>query len=579
MIKQVLFVWLTLVYIPFAYGQRVDCSNIGFDEGTTRGWVLTSGTVTNVNQQVVYQNETVGPVENGQYVTSLSDGNDPKITTEAIPMVAPGSTHSIRIGNVTRGSRFDRIKTTYVVTADNTMFQYKFAVILENPNHQDYQQPAFSVQITNSAGQTISCSYYNVTSSGSIPGFKNLGDMRYRNWTTGSVDLRAYVGQTITIEVTAHGCTEKKHFGYAYFDAQCLKAEVTQALYCPNVDQTMTLRAPDGFAAYAWSTGETTAAIQIKPVQGATYWVKIKPFSSLAENCELQIDHVVSFEKAADPTSQTASICEGEAYVVGDSTYRRAGTYLTRISRGTGRCDSLIKTVLTIRPLARSTQSLSLCAGESLTVGDTLFRTSGTYTKRIHRNAPLCDSLVTTQVTLLSFDLSLNGNVLISPTDSVQLRAVVPSGSTYQFSWLPADGLSCTTCAVPWAKPTTTTSYSVSVKNLDQGCQKQASVIVSVGLCAVYVPQSFTPNNDGMNDVFYVLGSACTRQIAELTIYDRWGEVIFRKENFPPSDPSMGWNGMYQGVMAGTGAYGYTLAVDYIDGLTNRSTGSIMLVR
>lgn len=577
--KQLLLFWFVSITVTFGYGQQVDCSNVGFEEGTTRGWVLTNGSVTDINQKTFFQNETAGTFENGHYVTSISDGNDPKITGEKIPMVGPGSTHSIRIGNITRGSRFDRIKTTYLVSPDNTLFQYKFAVIMENPTHQDYQQPAISVNITNSTGKTISCSYYQVISAGSIPGFKNQGDIRYRNWTTGAVDLRDYVGQTITIEVTANGCTERRHFGYAYFDAQCLKAEITKDTYCADVDQTMTLRAPDGFAAYTWSTGETTPTIRIKPVLGARYWVKIKPFSSLNETCELQLDHVVDFEKAREPTVQTASICEGEAYVVGDSAYRRAGTYLTRISRGVGRCDSLVRTTLTVRPLARSAQNLTFCEGERLTVGDTVFRTSGTYVQRIHRTAPLCDSLVTTQVMLRRFDLSVNQNMLISPTDSVQLRAVVPSGGNYQFSWSPTDGLSCPTCAVTWAKPLSTTRYTVSVKNLDEGCQKEASVTVSVGVCTIYVPDAFTPNNDGINDVFYVLGSACTRQIAELVIYDRWGEVIFRKENFPPSDPASGWNGTYRGVMAGSGPYAYTLSVDYIDGLTNRTKGTVMLVR
>jgi gliding motility-associated-like protein len=560
-------------------GQQVDCSNIGFDEGTTRGWLLTNGTVTDINLQAVYVGETAGTVENGHYVTSLSDGNDPKITGDKIPMVAPGSTHSIRIGNITRGSRFDRIKGAYTVTADNTLFQYKFAVILENPTHQSYQQPAFSVQITNQAGKTISCSYYNVTSSGSIDGFKNQGDIRYRNWTTGAVDLRDYVGQTINIEVTAHGCTERRHFGYAYFDAQCLKAEITPSLYCPGVDETMTLRAPDGFAAYTWSTGETTPTIQIKPALGAKYWVKVKPFSSLNETCELQLDHVVNVEKPQEPTVQRVAICEGETYQVGDARYQVAGTYLTRINRGTGRCDSLVQTTLTVRPLARSVQSLTFCEGESLTVGDTVFKTSGIYVQRFSRKAPLCDSLVTTQVTIRQFNLSITKDTLISPADSAQLQAAVPPGGHYRFSWTPAEGLSCTACAAPRASPTHTTRYTVHVENLDNSCHMDASVNVAVGTCTVYAPSAFSPNSDGVNDVFYIIGNECTQLIAEFTIYDRWGEVIFRRENIRASDPASGWNGMYQGLMAGPGNYAYRYRVSFVDGQTIRRTGSVLLIR
>ena len=577
--KGLLLCWFIFAAATLARGQLVDCSNIGFDEGTTRGWLLTNGTVTDINQQAVYVGETVGTVENGHYVTSISDGNDPKITGDKLPMVAPGSTHSIRIGNITRGSRFDRIKGAYTVTADNTLFQYKFAVVLENPTHQSYQQPAFSVQITNQAGKTISCSYYNVTASGSIDGFKNQGDIRYRNWTTGAVDLRDYVGQTINIEVTAHGCTERRHFGYAYFDAQCLKAEITPSLYCPGVDETMTLRAPDGFAAYAWSTGETTSTIQIKPTSGAKYWVKVKPFSSLNETCELQLDHIVHVDKPQEPTVQRVAICEGETYTVGDASYRLAGTYLTRINRGTGRCDSLVQTTLAVQPLARSTQSLTFCEGESLTIGDTVFRTSGTYVQRFSRKAPLCDSVVTTQVTVRLFNLSISRDTLISPADSVQLVATVPPTGNYRFSWSPTEGLSCPACAAPRASPASTTRYTVHVENLDNSCHMEASVNVAVGTCTVYTPSAFSPNSDGVNDVFYIIGSECTQLIAEFTIYDRWGEVIFRRENIRASDPTSGWDGLYQGLMAGPGTYAYRYRVSFINGQTIRRTGSVLLIR
>jgi len=57
-------------------GQSVDCGNIGFEQGTTSGWVMTTGTVTNSGTQIVYANETAGIYANGHVVTKLSDGND-----------------------------------------------------------------------------------------------------------------------------------------------------------------------------------------------------------------------------------------------------------------------------------------------------------------------------------------------------------------------------------------------------------------------------------------------------------------------------------------------------------------------
>ena len=575
--------WLLLIPILLlsaaeSHAQLLDCSNVGFETGTTQGWVLSNGAVTDISQKVEYQSEASGTFENGHRITGPTDGNDPKITSEAIPMVAPGSTHSIRIGNVTRGGRFDRIKGSFVVTPDNTLFQYRFAVILENPAHEVWQQPEFNIRITSQNGATIGCSFYNVTSAGTIDGFKSLGEFRYRNWTAGAINLQNYVGQTITVEVTAHGCTERRHVGYAYFDAQCLKAQITTALYCPLLDPKMELKAPEGFASYEWNTGETTATIRIDPVQGARYWVKVKPFSSLNETCEFQLNHTVSFEPQKEPEPVTASICEGDGYTVGDSTYRVAGTYLTRIKRGTDVCDSLVKTILTVRPLARSVQTITICEGETYALGKAVYTTAGAYDTRLTRTAPLCDSVVTTHLIIGTIDLAVSPDTIIRPNARADLRAVVSSPGTYRYTWSPSDGLACPTCAVTTAKPAETTRYTLTVENTETNCRKTASVEVSIGDCTVYTPTAFTPNNDGKNDVFLVTGTDCVTEIEEFVIYNRWGEVIFKKQNFQPSDPMYGWKGDYLGVASESGVYTYKIKALYLNGKVDERRGTVTLM-
>ncbi|MEZ0541770.1 gliding motility-associated C-terminal domain-containing protein [Fibrella arboris] len=559
-------------------GQSLDCRNIGFEEGTTRGWVLTNGSVTDVNQQTVYQNETAGTFENGHLITSA--GNDPNVTAEAIPMVAPGSTHSLRIGNVTRGSRFDRIRGSFVVTTDNTLFQYRFAVVLQNPTHQPYQQPGFSIRITNQAGALLACSEYDVTAAANITGFKAQGDIRYRNWTTGAIDLRTYLGQTVTVEVTAHGCTERRHYGYAYFDAQCLKTEVTQALYCPGVDPSMTLKAPEGFATYAWNTGETTANIAIKPVQGATYSVTVTPYASLNSACQLSLDYTVKVGQPVAPTLHTATICEGDAYQVGNSFYQTAGTYLTAVKRGAQQCDSLVQTTLTVRPLLRRTRTVTVCDGDSIWIGGVAYRTAGTYQTRINQPDPLCDSLITTEVLVNPFKLTVAPVKLIRPGETGQLRAqVLASSGTTTFGWLPPNDLSCPACATTLARPTATTQYTVLADNAALGCRRTATVWLAVGSCILYAPEAFTPNRDGTNDVFFIPANACIRQINELTIYNRWGEVIYHCQNVAAGDPAAGWDGRYRGADCEPGEYVYKVQVDFQTDNPGSFQGRLLLIR
>lgn len=576
-------------------GQTLDCSNIGFEEGTTRGWVLTNGSVTDINQQTVYQNEAAGTFENGHLITSLSHGNDPVVTTETIPMVAPGSTHSLRIGNTMHGARFDRIRGTFVVTPDNSLFQYRFAVVLQNPTHQPYQQPGFTIRITNTAGAVLACSDYDVTAANNIVGFKAQGDIRYRNWTTGAINLKPYIGQTVTVEVTARGCTERRHFGYAYFDAQCLKSEITSDKFCPGAEassveasgveasgagQLMTLRAPEGFATYAWNTGQTTQTIQIKPVQGAQYQVTVTPFASLNSACQFTLPFIVQVGKPVVPTKQTVSICAGDVYRVGDSTYRTTGTYLTPIRRGAQLCDSLVQTTLTVNPLATGTRQLTLCEGDSVRIGTTVYKTAGSFQTRLTRPAPRCDSIVTTQITVRPFRLTISTGMLIRPGSATVLQATVaPNDGTFRFTWSPADGLTCPTCATTIAQPSGTTQYTLLAEDTVWGCGGESTVLLSVGTCMLMMPNAFSPNGDGTNDVFYVPANACIRQIDELTIYDRWGEVIFDARQLPAGEPTLGWNGTYGGLEAESGMYTYKITVAWQSGPPSTARGRLMLTR
>lgn len=151
-----LFVMLAVACgLALAGYDQATCENIGFENGSLSGWTLSNGSVAEGSDRVLYQDETPGTFENGHLLTRLSDGNDPKVTSAAIPMVAPGSNYSIRLGNVTRGNRFDRITTSFVVTPDNLLLQYEFAVVLQYPNHRPTQQPGFSIRVTNQSNATL----------------------------------------------------------------------------------------------------------------------------------------------------------------------------------------------------------------------------------------------------------------------------------------------------------------------------------------------------------------------------------------------------------------------------------------
>jgi gliding motility-associated-like protein len=145
------------------------------------------------------------------------------------------------------------------------------------------------------------------------------------------------------------------------------------------------------------------------------------------------------------------------------------------------------------------------------------------------------------------------------------------SGGT-QYSWSPAEGLSCTQCQNPIANPENTTTYSVTVTN-DDGCVGTDKVTVTVIVTNdVFIPDAFSPNGDSQNDVLYVRGNT----IKELyfAVFDRWGNKVFETTN-----KGSGWDGTYRGGNAEEGVYVYYLKATIVNGNLISKKGDVTLVR
>ena len=118
-----------------------------------------------------------------------------------------------------------------------------------------------------------------------------------------------------------------------------------------------------------------------------------------------------------------------------------------------------------------------------------------------------------------------------------------------QWRWLPATDLSCYNCAQPDATGRTNITYKAIATN-PAGCIAEDKVTIQV-FCNngnVYIPNTFSPNNDGMNDVFYIRGKGIA-SVKSLRIFNRWGAVVFSKINFSINEPGAGWDGRYNGQM------------------------------
>lgn len=165
----------------------------------------------------------------------------------------------------------------------------------------------------------------------------------------------------------------------------------------------------------------------------------------------------------------------------------------------------------------------------------------------------------------------INGglNDTIEPGISTQLNAI--GGLTYL--WTPTSGLSCADCADPLATPVITTAYYVTGTN-ESGCSGGDTVEISVtqGGEVLYIPNSFSPNDNKLNDLFYAYGTSI--KIFDLQIYDRWGELIFRT-----NDIKFGWDGKFKGEMVEGGVYVYTVNCEWLSGVGVYRNGIVTVFR
>ncbi len=119
----------------------------------------------------------------------------------------------------------------------------------------------------------------------------------------------------------------------------------------------------------------------------------------------------------------------------------------------------------------------------------------------------------------VGYDLNITGN---GSADIVSIK------------WTPITGITgCTDCFSTTAHPVKSVTYTANVIN-NGGCEASDSVtvVVSCTNTNLFIPNTFSPNGDGVNDYFFVQGKGLTR-IQSMRIFNRWGQMVFEKRDFP----------------------------------------------
>jgi gliding motility-associated-like protein len=189
-----------------------------------------------------------------------------------------------------------------------------------------------------------------------------------------------------------------------------------------------------------------------------------------------------------------------------------------------------------------------------------------------------CDSIVEidtvhikgTSITILSSAL-----LPIAQGDSTQL-IINPSGNYQNIIWSPNQWINNRYLAAPTVLPDVSTAYSVSATDAN-GCPVSAQLIVTVtasNLPEFAMPDAFSPNGDDKNDSIGPILNP-TAQLNVFHIYNRWGELVFDKDQSGTNT----WNGTFKGVQQPAGDYMYFITITPALGAPTIKEGNITLFR
>jgi len=176
-----------------------------------------------------------------------------------------------------------------------------------------------------------------------------------------------------------------------------------------------------------------------------------------------------------------------------------------------------------------------------------------------------------------------NPSVDLGPDKTIATRSTVAltpaiSNDVINLRWSPATGLSCTDCPKPEFIARNSTFYKLRVENEHCFAEDEIKIIVTYDNRGVVIPNAFSPNGDGINDVFYPTGNNASF-VKSLTIYNRWGNQMFSVLNVPGNDPAYGWNGTWKGAAAQVGVYYYIAQLVGADNKTKQYTGNVTLLK
>lgn len=300
-----------------------------------------------------------------------------------------------------------------------------------------------------------------------------------------------------------------------------------------------------------------------------------------SRGCDSFVELRLSFLEETMGSLDT-SICPGSSFLLGEELFSEGNRFGTITLAGLNQngCDSIVNVQVNLLEEPYGLLDTFLCPGEELRIDELIFDMNNPLgsLNLSGRGQNGCDSVLEVRVRYFENELSIPPVYQIDYGDSVRLepRWQAPFN---EFLWALDETLSCTDCAYPWASPLVTTRYFISGIDAN-GCFYETETLVIVNReKGIYIPNVFSPNDDGVNDFFTVYANPFLEIVEELMVFDRWGNKVFQTSDILPNIESLGWDGYYHGEAMNPAVFVYVAHVRWKDGEREMLSGDVTLFR
>lgn len=374
--------------------------------------------------------------------------------------------------------------------------------------------------------------------------------------TTFNPDPTLPIGQpqVLILEETTSNCRTEHRFTVSF--GQTASATISNSMVCKGVSVVLNA-AGVGATAYSWKGfGIQNPSAQqqtVVPAHSSTYVVTV----TFGNSCTATATAAVTVLTSDSLQLPTLTTCPGSPVQVPGQVTEKPGIYSIKYPKSNG-CDSVVWQELKVLPKLQTQQQFTVCRGDTLRVFDlTLTETTQICRDFTAKNG--CDSThcVTATFVNLQPKLPTDPDTIFSEAGTLVTLSGPLGYSSY--TWSPEPEPICPNCREIEVESDSARLLTYSLRVLDpNGCKGDITYRVLFSPPCdqrkIVMPNAFTPNGDGTNDVFRAVPYEDGGTLTLLTIYDRWGQKIYESEE-------AAWDGTLQGREAQADVYVWVIEI------------------